>query len=258
MSLWILGGLDPTRGAGLHRDLVTARVRAPGLRRCFAVTALTEQGHGQPARAWAVPASRLRARVRRWPRPLAIKVGLVPDELAATVAELVGPASELGVPVVVDPVLRASDGGRLGASPEGLAPLLAVATLVTPNLHEARALVGGGLGEAPKREEALAAALGRRWPAALVLLKGGHGADPEQVVDRLIEGSNVTLLARPRLAGPDPRGTGCALATAIAAGLALGATLREAVGAAIAWLDEERTAWHEGPDGRAHLPDHGR
>lgn len=257
MTLWLLGGLDPTRGAGLHRDLVTARVRAPGLARCFAVTALTEQGHGRPARARAVAASRLRTRVRRWPRPRAIKVGLVPDELAAAVAELV---AEPGVPVVVDPVLRASDGGRLGASPTGLAPLLAVATLITPNYDEARALVG--LDE-PEDDDGLVAGLVAelgRWPA--VLLKGGHGPgpgpEPGRVIDRLIEGSRVTVYARPRLAGPDPRGTGCALATAIAAGLAQGAVLGRAVGEAIAWLDAERTRWHQGPDGRAHLPDHGR
>src|SRR5690606_32378180 len=96
VSLWLLGGHDPTRGAGLHRDLVTARVRAPGLPRCFAVTALTEQGRGRPARAWAVPASRLRARVSGWPRPRAIKVGLVPDELASVVAELVGAVGARG------------------------------------------------------------------------------------------------------------------------------------------------------------------
>lgn len=254
MSLWLLGGHDPTRGAGLHRDLVTARVRAPGLPRCFAVTALTEQGRGRPARAWAVPASRLRARVSGWPRPRAIKVGLVPDELASVVAELVG---AIGAPVVVDPVLRASDGGGLGASARGLAPLLAVATLVTPNLAEGRALAEAMRGvREPLDDEALARALGE-CPGA-TLLKGGHGADPTRVIDRLLTGDRVTTFARPRTPGPDPRGTGCALATAIAAELAGGATLEHGVAEAIAWLDDERTRWHLGPDGRAHLPDHGR
>lgn len=247
MTLWLLGGLDPTRGAGIHRDRVTARARDPERARCLAVTALTEQGHGRPARAWAVPEARLRARMRRWPRPSAIKVGLVPDVLASAVAELVG---EAGAPVVVDPVMRASDGGGLGASAEGLRPLLAVATLITPNLAEARALTGEGEGEALWR------ALGRG--RAAVLLKGGHDLDPSRVVDRLIEGDRITPYARPRVPGPDPRGTGCALSTAIAVALARGATLEHAVGEAIAWLEDERTRWHPGPDGRAHLPDHGR
>ena len=97
--LWLLGGHDPTHGAGLYRDLVTARRLAPVLPRRFTVTALTEQGHGRPARAHAVPPERLHARVSRWPPPLAIKLGLVPDELAATVADLV---ARTGAPVVLE------------------------------------------------------------------------------------------------------------------------------------------------------------
>lgn len=247
MSLWLVGGHDPTHGAGLYRDLVTARRLAPALRRCFAVTALTEQGHGHPARAHPVPAERLRARVARWPLPLAIKLGLVPDELATTVAELV---ADTGAPVVVDPVLRASDGGSLGATAQGLDPLLAVATLVTPNRDEALALLDGA---ASPRD--LPADLGRRFPTTAILLKDGHGTDPTRVVDCLILGPRVTPYARPRIPGPDPRGTGCALATAIATHLGRGVPLQQAVAEAVAWLDVERTRGYPGPDGRTHLPD---
>lgn len=246
-GLWLLGGHDPTHGAGLYRDLVTARRLAPALPRRFAVTALTEQGHGRPARAHPVPAARLRARVSRWPRPRAIKLGLVPDELATTVAELV---ADTGAPVVLDPVLRASDGGSLGATPRGLAPLLAVATLVTPNRDEALALL-----DAAALPRDLSAALGRRFPATAILLKDGHGTDPARVVDRLILGPRITPYDRPRIPGPDPRGTGCALATAIATHLAGGTPLALAVAEAVAWLDAERTRGYPGPDGRAHLPD---
>lgn len=245
MSLWLLGGHDPTHGAGLYRDLVTARRLAPALPRSFAVTALTVQGRGRPARACAVPASRLCARMTRWPPPRAIKLGLVPDALAEVVAELV---ARTGAPVVVDPVLWASDGGELGATPHGLAPLVAVATLLTPNRDEALALLGGSVPAL-----ALPTALGRRFPTTAILLKDGHGSDPARVVDRLVLGPRVTSYARPRLPGPDPRGTGCALATAIAVGLAQGAALDRAIAEAIAWLDAERTRWHPGPDGRAHL-----
>jgi len=245
MSLWLLGGHDPTHGAGLYRDLVTARTLDPSLPRRFAVTALTAQGRGQPARAWPVPAGHLRSRASRWPAPRAIKVGLVPDERVAEVVALVEAA---GVPVVVDPVLRASDGGALGASPRGLAPLLAVATVITPNRDEARALVGGSA--------ALAVALGQRFPAGAVLLKDGHGSDPARVVDRLVQGERIVPLSRPRLPGPDPRGTGCALATAIAVGLASGCTVEVAVARAVAWLDRQRRHCVPGSDGRAHLPDH--
>ena len=248
MSLWLLGGHDPTHGAGLYRDLVTARQVAPSLPRCFAVTACTEQGRGRPARAWPVPAERLHARMDRWPPPRAIKLGLVPDALVDAIAARVGSP---GVPLVIDPVLRASDGGALGATPAGLAPLLRRATLITPNLAEARALVP----DAPREAEALLRALARCFLGVAVLLKDGHGSDPERVVDRLAMGERAIALPRPRVAGPDPRGTGCALATAIAAHLAEGHHLRRAVELAVAWLDARRAEWIEGPDGRAHLPD---
>ncbi len=254
MSLWLLGGHDPTHGAGLYRDLVTARWLAPALPRCFAVTARTQQGRGRAARACAVPASRLRARVAGWPRPLAIKVGLVPDELVMVVAELVAAA---GAPVVVDPVLRASDGGALGASAQGLAGLLAVATVITPNLDEARALLDAEASASASASE-LVEAIGQRWPTTAVLLKDGHGSDPSRVVDRLVRGKQVLELARPRIPGSDPRGTGCALATAIATHLALGATLELAVAKAVAWLDRARTRGSLGIDGRVHLPDRAR
>lgn len=257
MSLWLLGGHDPTHGAGLYRDLVTARSLAPALLRRFAVTAMTEQGRGRPARAWPVPVDRLRARMSGWPPPTAIKIGLVPDALAADVAALVrGKAA----PVVVDPVLQASDGGGLGATPEGLAPLLSVATLITPNRPEAHALLGGSSLEPASDstheiDDPVAHALGRRFARAAVLLKDGHGLDPTRVADRLIRGGRVLALTRPRRRGPDPRGTGCALATAIAVHLARGVLVEVAVRQATAWLDQARLRWIPGPDGRAHLPD---
>lgn len=251
MSVWLLGGHDPTHGAGLYRDLVTARWLAPELPRRFAVTALTDQGRGRPARAWPVPAERLRARVSRWPRPRAIKVGLVPDALASEVARIVH-ATE--VPVVVDPVLRATDGGALGATPRGLAPLLAVATVVTPNRAEAQRLV-----EADARgrsdQGSLGERLGRCFAHAAILLKDGHGTDPARVSDRLVQAGGVTMLTRPRREGPDPRGTGCALATAIAVHMARGEPVEAAVRRSIAWLDRARQHWVPGPEGRAHLPE---
>lgn len=248
MSLWLLGGHDPTHGAGLYRDLVTARRLAPELPRRFAVTALTEQGRGRPARAWPVPADRLLQRVGDWPAPSAIKVGLLPDPLAPAVAARVARA---GAPVVVDPVLRASDGGAMGATAIGLHALLRVATVVTPNRPEALALLGESLVDDRQLAQALAE---RLWPAA-VLLKGGHSSDPTHVCDWLVYDGGLEALRRPRLAGPDPRGTGCALATAVAVGLAQGQSLVAAVRAAVAWLDEHRRDACVGPDGRVHLRD---
>ncbi len=250
MTLWLLGGHDPTHGAGLFRDLVTAKRVAPALARRFAVTALTQQGRGRPASATAVPLARLRDRIGRWPPPRAIKLGLAPDGLAEPLS---GWVAEHRVPVVVDPVLRATDGGALGATPGGLAPLLAVATLITPNRSEACALVGPTAGQLS--DSRLADALGARFPSTAVLLKGGYGGEPDRVVDRLVRGGSVVVLDRPRQSGPDPRGTGCALATAIAAGLAQGQGLEPAVRGAVGWLDRARRRVQPGPDGRAHLRD---
>ncbi|MEM7159151.1 MAG: PfkB family carbohydrate kinase [Myxococcota bacterium] len=248
MSLWLVGGHDPTHGAGLFRDLSTAKTLAPSIPRRFAVTALTEQGHGRPARSTPVGAERLRRRLERWPGARVVKLGLVPDSLAATVAAW---AKGSTAPVVLDPVLNATDGGALGSSPDGLAPLLDVATVITPNRHEAQALTNTQCDDAND----VAQALSRRFPGTAVLLKGGHDPDPEHVVDRLIRGTQVVSFRRPRVPGPDPRGTGCALATAIAALLATGRGLEQAVEGAVMWLDVRRAAWTRGPDGRAHLPD---
>jgi hydroxymethylpyrimidine/phosphomethylpyrimidine kinase len=137
-------------------------------------------------------------------------------------------------PVVFDPVLAASSGGRLfEGEPDALLPLARRASLVTPNAREAAALAGGVVETV---EEARGA--GRRLVAAgaaAVLVKGGHLAG--DAVDVLVmRGGPERAFAAPRAPGPAPRGTGCALATAIAVGLARGQDLPDAVAAAKAWL----------------------
>jgi hydroxymethylpyrimidine/phosphomethylpyrimidine kinase len=138
-----------------------------------------------------------------------------------------GLATYPGVPVVLDPVLAASGGDALAddATLRALRDeLLARATLVTPNLGEAGALLACQIVDVAAMEDAARAlvALGAR--AALV--KGGHLAgDP---VDVLVEGEHVRTLASARVAG-ELRGTGDLLAVTIAAGLANGAPLGEAV-----------------------------
>jgi hydroxymethylpyrimidine/phosphomethylpyrimidine kinase len=124
--------------------------------------------------------------------------------------------------------------------------------LLTPNRAEAAALAGA----APDDPDLLAR-LAERLPGPALLLKDGHGEDATRVRDRLAISGVVYTLARPRQPGPDPRGTGCALATAIACGLARGRPLRHAVSVGVAWLDAVRGWTNPGPDGRAHLPDAG-
>jgi len=268
--LWLLAGLDPTGGAGLLRDLWTLRMLLPEARVVAVVSAWTWQGHGVPARAEARSLRRITAELARQPRPHVVKVGLLPSALIRQglierLEELAG-----GAPLVVDPVLLASDGGDLGAGPAELRELAGRAALVTPNRGEAAALA------ACKHDEPdLVERLGRRIAGPAWLLKGGHAAGLE-VVDRLWIRGSVREFRRPRLSGPDPRGTGCALASAIAAGLARriaadpsgvlrtldpqcfaadrDAQLVDAVSEAIRWLDGARLRWRSGPEGAAHLP----
>jgi hydroxymethylpyrimidine/phosphomethylpyrimidine kinase len=118
--------------------------------------------------------------------------------------------------------------------------LLPLATLVTPNLPEAEALVA----IAPRDKEQALAAAGKfaALGAANVLFKGGHGVD-DMVRDLLVENRTVTLFEAPRRHSRHTHGTGCTLATAIACGLAKGEALTQAVGAAHAYVQHAiRTA----------------
>jgi hydroxymethylpyrimidine/phosphomethylpyrimidine kinase len=213
-TLWLLGGLDPTGGAGLLRDFATARAVRPGLATRSVVTAFTMQGHGAPAKARAVAIEDVRWQLGAGPAPAAVKIGLVPQLL---VEEVVAFVDRWRVPVVVDPVIAASDGGALGSEPASLRPLLDRATLVTPNCDEARVLDLRGS-----------------------VLRKNISDDPEVVVDVLVHAGQSHRFERPRALGPDPRGTGCALSTAITAALATGDDLHTAVASAIAWLDRAR------------------
>lgn len=258
-ALWIFAGSDPSGGAGLWRDQATARACAPEMPQAAVVTAWTRQGVGAPAtsrgRAAAHVLADLELLTADAEAPTAIKIGLLP---AALIAELLPRLAELGAPVVLDPVLLASDGGDLGASAvrlrevlRGMSPVTRSRWLICPNHAEAAALA-----EADADDPDLLVRLVESLGGPAILLKD-DGRDPLKVRDRLWQDGTVYALARPRQPGPDPRGTGCALATAIACGLARGRPLRHAVAAGVAWLDAVRSWTHAGPDGRPHLPDAG-
>ena len=245
MSLWLFGGVDPTGGAGITRDARTVSQLAPQLAVTAFATAQTRQGHGRPAEADPATPDGLRRLADAAEGPRAIKIGLVPAVVAPVVLAIV---SAHDVPVVVDPVLAATDGGSMGAEPDALAPLLSLATVATPNLPEARMLCPA------VADDELADAWRARFGTAWLLLKGGHADDRDEVADLLVGPGDRTTYRRARQPGPDVRGTGCALATAIACGLAVGDDVASAVTAAISWLDHVRRHATAGPDGRLHLP----
>ena len=250
----VVGGLDPTGGAGILRDAWTVRARAPDWDLRAVVTALTRQGRGRCAVSRAVGEASLRRRLE----PLgsgvtlaAIKVGLVPEQLAGALVERsLAPAHDRGVPVVLDPVLRASDGGDLGGAVAGYVRMAPSCTLCTPNVPEGHAFAG--------RDDLHGASLAAALRSQLdcdVLLKGGHAAASDDlVVDLLATVSGVEAIERPRVPGADVRGTGCALASAIAVELGRGVDLSASVRAAVTWLDRVRRRATPGPDGRLHLP----
>ena len=231
-----VGGLDPTGGAGLVRDFLTAG--ALGARVTLVGTAWTRQDENgvkevEPRSPDMVRASLDEALVSCPLRRTAVKVGMVAGASIAT-AIVAGLEAWPG-PVVFDPVLGASAGGSLfEGTPADLLPLLRRATLVTPNLAEAAWLSGLAVETLDHARQAAQKIFARGSLA--VLVKGGHLSGP--ATDVLRSQTGERLFQGTRLPGRSPRGTGCALATAIAVGLARGQQLEQAVEEAKVWLAE--------------------
>jgi hydroxymethylpyrimidine/phosphomethylpyrimidine kinase len=225
----VVAGLDPSGGAGLVADLEA--IAAAGSRGWAVAAALTAQGpagaRGFEPVSEAMLLDQISALLAGRERPRAVKTGMVGSAaLARALADRLRVPPLRRLPVVMDPVLAASSGAPLletgGASPgEALLPLLDRAWLATPNLPELALLTGD---DVATDEGAIRAA--RRLPARAVLVKGGHREGAP--VDLLVEGRRVTRFPGRRRPGT-ARGTGCRLASMIAAHLAAGATLEEAV-----------------------------
>lgn len=234
----IVAGSDSGGGAGIQADIKS--VTALGGFAMTALTALTAQNtqgvhdiHGVSddfiAKQIDVVLSDLGAD--------AIKTGMLhsPAVIETVVEALAG----CDAPLVVDPVMRAKGGAAL-LQPEAQAALtellLPRATILTPNVPEAEALTGLTIGSAADLR-AVGEALLKLGPQA-VLMKGGH-LDGAAMTDMLVTAQGATLigLGRERLDTPHTHGTGCTLASAIAAGLAQGLTLNRSVERAVAYVD---------------------
>jgi hydroxymethylpyrimidine/phosphomethylpyrimidine kinase len=172
----------------------------------------------------------LGAALARTRRP-SVKIGMVATAgIARAIAEAL---SGFPGPVVYDPVLRASSGGSLyDGSPDAILELAKAAALLTPNLGEAAWLLGRPVDSLADAQAAARDLVSLGVPA--VLVKGGHLGG--EASDALAWGDHQRVFTHPRIAGPSPRGTGCALATAIAVGLAAGRDLEAAVAGAKTWL----------------------
>jgi hydroxymethylpyrimidine/phosphomethylpyrimidine kinase len=219
-----IAGSDSGGGAGIQADL-KAFARC-GVHGTTAITALTAQNTVGVEMVTSVPPEMIVAQVRAVASDLgvdAVKVGMLADE---TTIDAVLEALELvgDVPVVVDPVMIASSGATLldpGAKAALIERVLPRATVVTPNVPEARAL--SGLGEGATTRELGEAILAHGPGAAIVT--GGHADDG---ADLLVESDGAISIDGPRYADGASHGSGCTHSSALAAFLARGEDLADA------------------------------
>jgi len=230
-----IAGSDPTGGAGLQADLQV--FRHLGVHGMGVVAALTVQDTHKVAQVLPVFPSVVLEQLRvllRDVTPQAVKIGALGGDDVVRNVELglreLDPVR--GTPIVLDPVLAASDGTPLleRRGWGSLSDLIGRAHLVTPNLAEAAALTGADVSH---REgvEAAGLALVTGLGAGAALVKGGHAEGPPDDLLVVREGGSASLhwLPGERVEGVDAHGTGCVLSSAITAHLARGASLREAV-----------------------------
>ncbi len=234
-----IAGSDSSGGAGIQADLKT--FAACGVFGASAITALTAQSTTGVRGVLPVPAAFVVDQVEAVLDDLevrAVKTGMLAT--AEVVAAVAGLAAAGRLPsLVVDPVMVASSGARLlepSAEQAYVQALLPHARVLTPNLSEAQVLLGSPIGTLDEQREA-ARALAALGPD-VVLVKGGHAVagTGDEAVDVLWDGARLVELRAPRVAGRNDHGTGCSLASAVAARLALGDDVRDAVEAAKAYV----------------------
>jgi hydroxymethylpyrimidine/phosphomethylpyrimidine kinase len=231
-AVLVIAGSDSSGGAGVARDIHV--LTACGADALCAITAVTAQTNARTGSIHHVPAALIGEQIATAfaTRTIdAIKIGMLGT---ATTVEAVAASLPESLPsMVIDPVLIASSGGVL-LDHDGIEAmkqhLLPRATLLTPNIPEAAALLKEAAAEDVPTMIEQAQRLMRMGPRA-VLLKGGH-ADGAEAIDVLVWGEGDSLiLASARSAFPR-RGTGCALASAAAAALARGETISDSCRAA--------------------------
>jgi hydroxymethylpyrimidine/phosphomethylpyrimidine kinase len=234
-----IAGSDSGGGAGIQADLKTfSALGVFGMTAITAVTVQNTQGvSGYEALSPATVADQIRAVVTDIGVDAA-KTGMLAS--AAIVEAVAEAVAETRVPnLVVDPVFASKHGHALldadavGALRERILPL---ATLVTPNLAEAAALAGFDVGSRDLMEDAAETILAM-GPRA-VLVKGGHLEGAARAEDLFFDGERMELIGAERIETPNMHGTGCTLSSAIAAHLARGTELLDAVRAGKSFVTE--------------------
>ena len=225
----IVAGSDSGGGAGIQADIKA--VMALGGYAATAITALTAQNTLGVQGVMPVPPEFIRLQIDAVLDDIgadAVKIGML-GSAAAVQAVAAALEQRDGIPLIVDPVMVAKGGARLLDDPAVAAlrrDLLPLATLLTPNVPEAEALTGLTITDHAAARHAAQALLD--LGAAAVLLKGGH-LQGAVVQDVLATSGGMEIIESPRIETRHTHGTGCTLASAVAAGLAQGMTLSAAV-----------------------------
>jgi hydroxymethylpyrimidine/phosphomethylpyrimidine kinase len=250
-----IAGSDSGGGAGIQADLKT--FSALGVYGASVIAALTAQNTLGVSAIHDVPPEFVSAQIDAVYSDLhvrATKIGML-SRPATIEAVAEGLARHKVRNVVLDPVMVAASGARLlaqDAQTSLVKHLFQRALLVTPNLHEAAVLLDAPVARSESEMQEHGERI-RALGASAVLIKGGHAETPE-AVDLLIDANGVRRLSGPRHRTLNTHGTGCTLSSAVAAGLAQGKPLEEAVtrakdyvAAAIAAADELSVGHGHGP-----------
>ena len=247
-----IAGSDSGGGAGIQADLKA--FAANGVHGTSAITAITAQNTVRVADVLALPPTLVASQIDAIIEDIgadAVKTGMLPN--AAIIDMVARKVAEHGIAaLVVDPVMVTSSGARLledDAVDAIRGALMPLATLVTPNTREAAVLTGSAV-ETPDDMRRAARSLAESTGARAVLVKGGHLDGP--ATDVLYDGSEFAEFTERRIDTTSNHGTGCTLASTIAANLAKGADLRAAVASAKAYVTNAMRA--ATPIGAGHGP----
>ncbi|HEY5653670.1 MAG TPA: bifunctional hydroxymethylpyrimidine kinase/phosphomethylpyrimidine kinase [Pontiella sp.] len=231
--VWTIAGSDSGGGAGIQADLKV--INALGAHGCSVITTLTAQNTQGVEMTEPVSDAMLRAQLHALGsdlQPSAIKTGMLGSASSCTIISEVLPAYH--VPVVCDPVLKSTSGTNL-LDPDAIEILtksiLPYVDVLTPNLPEAKALIG----EFKTLEEAAEKLLA--FGIQSVLIKGGH-AEGDECRDYWTDGNTSLWLSSPRINTRHTHGTGCILSSAIAAALAMGHSTLSAITLAKTYLNQ--------------------
>jgi len=225
-----IAGSDSSGGAGIQADLKTFAAR--GVYGMSVLTALTAQNTVGVQGVFEIPVEFIALQIDSVATDIgadAVKTGMLSSAgIIETVAQKIREYKLL--PLVVDPVMVAKSGDHLlrdDARDALINLMLPLATVVTPNLHEARVLCGFEIHNLAEMKRA-AIAIHRLGPRNVVI-KGGHLPESEDAIDILYDGKDFREYRTPRLETQNTHGTGCTFASAIAAELAKGNAVADAV-----------------------------